>query len=188
MKSPLNSLPLSLSSRSRRQPAAFSSRATRRASLLVWRAVGLPSWRRRALPRQRMSGCRSRSAARSRPWCLSIARCRSSRSRPARRAARPRCAARGLDRVAAIGRGVAGDQPVALARVLSPCRQSTFQTPLGETMIPPHFSRASSRETRLGPSPGMGDREAQMRSSTIRESWLGICGLRRSRGRRISSP
>ena len=42
MKSPLNSLALSERTRSRRQPAAFSSLATRRASLLVCLAVGLP--------------------------------------------------------------------------------------------------------------------------------------------------
>ena len=39
---PRNSLPLSVSTRSSLQPAALSSRATRRASLLVCRAVGLP--------------------------------------------------------------------------------------------------------------------------------------------------
>ncbi len=37
------------------------------------------------------------------------------------------------------------------ALVLSPCRQTSFQTPFGETMIPPHFSRASSPEMRWGP-------------------------------------
>src|ERR1017187_292551 len=42
VKSPLNSLPLSLSIRSSCQPAAFSSRATRLARTLVCRAVGLP--------------------------------------------------------------------------------------------------------------------------------------------------
>src|SRR5215218_7407723 len=39
---PRNSLPLSESTRSRRQPAAFRSRATRRASVLACSAVGLP--------------------------------------------------------------------------------------------------------------------------------------------------
>ncbi len=51
--------------------------------------------------------------------------------------------------------------------MFSPWRQSTFHTPFGETRIPPHFSLASSEETRLGPSPGWAIENDTIRSSII---------------------
>jgi hypothetical protein len=75
-----------------------------------------------------------------------------------------------------------------LARVFRPWRQSTFHTPFGETMMAPHFSRASSDATRLAPRPGCAIEKLTMRSSIIFASWLGICGRRRSRGLSISKP
>jgi hypothetical protein len=60
-----------------------------------------------------------------------------------------------------IRRGVTGDKLRRMVRAFSPCRHRTFQTPMGETTIPPHFARASSPETRLGPNPRVSDRDRQ---------------------------
>jgi hypothetical protein len=68
----------------------------------------------------------------------------------------------------------------------APIRQR--QTPFGLTTIPPHFFRRSSEAIRRGPRPGWAIAKARIRSSTTAESWLGMRGLRRSRGRSISSP
>ena len=51
-----------------------------------------------------------------------------------------------------------------------------------------HPRHAVSFRARLGPSPGWAIEKATIRSSTILESWLGILGRRRSRGRSISRP
>ncbi len=54
--------------------------------------------------------------------------------------------------------------------------------------MPPHFGRASSEATRLGPRPGCASEKLTIRCSTILGNALGIRGRRRSRGLSISSP
>jgi hypothetical protein len=57
----------------------------------------------------------------------------------------------------------------------------------GFTWMPPQRALASSLATLRGPKPGWPSAKATIRSSTSGLSWRGNLGLRRSRGRRISS-
>jgi len=59
---------------------------------------------------------------------------------------------------------------------------------LGDTSNPPQRSRASSVAMRRGPKPGWAIENETIRSSTTAESWFGICGRRRSLGRKTSRP
>jgi hypothetical protein len=195
VKSRLNSLPLSESNRSSRQPASRRSLATRDATgelggLLGARRAGCPLFADHKLHPGGGGGDVDRGELQIAPFVPF--------RRPTKKQSIPTSSGRALNidvllwagiprRL--VGRHIAcGERQACLARVLSPWRQSAFQTPLGETTMPPHFSRRSSEETRLGPRPGWAIEKARTCSSTIFDSWLGIFGRRRSRGRSISRP
>ena len=82
-----------------------------------------------------------------------------------------------------VGRGVAGDQPQPLGAGVQPVAAEHLPDAVGRDHDPaPLLARASSDATRRGPSPGCASEKLTIRSSTIFGSWLGICGRRRSRG------
>ena len=87
-----------------------------------------------------------------------------------------------------VRRAVTGDERQAPGARVEPTPAQRLETPLGLTASPPHSGRASCAPMRLGPNPGLPSANATIRCSITGESWLGICGRRRSRGRSISRP
>jgi hypothetical protein len=87
-----------------------------------------------------------------------------------------------------IGRGIAGDERETLrAGVQTVTAEHLPHRVWGDNDAAPLLPGELRGDT-LGPETGMSDREAENRSSTIRGSWLGISGRRRSRGLSISRP
>ena len=76
------------------------------------------------------------------------------------------------------------DRQPAGARV--PVRDAAV--PAAETRISPHSARCSPAATQAGPRPRLPIANARMRCSGRGEIDFGICGVRRSRGRRMSRP
>ncbi len=138
---------------------------------------GWPSWRSRARPTQTMSRRRSPIAARSRPRCGADADVETVNADQFTGPVDVNVLLRAVITWRLVGAAEPAISPRRLARVFRPWRQSTFHTPLGETMIAPHFSRASCEAMRLGPSPGCAIEKDTMRSSIIFASaWASVGG------------
>jgi len=187
VKSPLNSLPLSESKRSARQPASRSSVAR---GGRAWRSAlrsdcsACPPCRPPAPPRHRRRRRRSRELP--------------DRALDARQAADEEAvdpdqlAGPGDVDVALwagvsgrlVGSGVAGDQPQALGAGVEAVAAEHLPDAVGRD----DNSAPLRRRPAWAPRPGWPSAKATILSSTIFESWLGIRGARRSLGRSISRP